>query len=77
MGQVSIGNLNYDEMYNVYGEVASRGLSKDSLKKLPCHVILDEMNAEQNNYCTICLQVILASTLIFIISVGCQIYEFG
>ncbi|RVW14693.1 NEP1-interacting protein-like 2 [Vitis vinifera] len=54
--QVSIGNLSYDEMYDVYGEVASRGLSGDSLKKLPCHVILDEIKAAQSNCCTICLQ---------------------
>lgn len=58
-GQVSIGNLSYDEMYDVYGEVASRGLSGDSLKKLPCHVILDEIKAAQSNCCTICLQVII------------------
>lgn len=54
--QVSIGNLSYDDMYDVYGEVASRGLSGDSLKKLPCHVILDEIKAAQSNCCTICLQ---------------------
>ncbi|RVW90435.1 NEP1-interacting protein-like 2 [Vitis vinifera] len=53
---VSIGNLSYDDMYDVYGEVASRGLSGDSLKKLPCHVILDEIKAAQSNCCTICLQ---------------------
>lgn len=56
-GQVTFGNLSYDEMYDVYGEVASRGLSRDSLKKLPCHVILDEIKAAQTNCCTICLQV--------------------
>ena len=57
--QIGFGNLSYDDMYDVYGEVASRGLSGDSLKKLPCHVILDGIKAAQTNCCTICLQVII------------------
>ncbi|KAJ4841050.1 NEP1-interacting protein-like 2 [Turnera subulata] len=53
--QVSISNINYEETENAYGEVASRGLSRDSLKKLPCHT-LDEIKAKQTTCCTICLQ---------------------
>ncbi|XP_050224786.1 NEP1-interacting protein-like 2 [Mercurialis annua] len=50
--QVSIPNLSSDE---AHGEVASRGLSGDSLKKLPSHT-LDEIKAKQTICCTICLQ---------------------
>ncbi|GAV71531.1 zf-RING_2 domain-containing protein [Cephalotus follicularis] len=54
--QVSIGSLSYDEINDIYGEVASRGLSGDKLRKLPCHVILDEIKPTQSICCTICLQ---------------------
>uniref|UniRef100_A0A5B7AYE5 Putative NEP1-interacting protein-like 2 n=1 Tax=Davidia involucrata TaxID=16924 RepID=A0A5B7AYE5_DAVIN len=54
--QVSIANLSYDEVYDIHGEAAPRGLSGDSLKKLPCHVILDEIKAPQSICCAICLQ---------------------
>ncbi|XP_022768709.1 NEP1-interacting protein-like 2 isoform X2 [Durio zibethinus] len=53
--QVSIANINYDEINDINGGV-SRGLSGDSLKKLPCHVISDDMMATQSINCTICLQ---------------------
>lgn len=56
--QVSIADISYDEIDDIYGEVVSRGLSGDSLKKLPCHVMLDEIKATQSIYCTICLQVL-------------------
>lgn len=51
--QVSISDLGQDEMYDIFGEVASKGLSGESLKKLPCHVITDE---RESICCTICLQ---------------------
>ncbi|XVF50084.1 hypothetical protein PTKIN_Ptkin04bG0066100 [Pterospermum kingtungense] len=54
--QVSIADMSYDEMDDIYGEVVSRGLSGDSLKKLPCHAMVDEIKATQSIYCTICLQ---------------------
>ncbi|XWS37325.1 hypothetical protein CRYUN_Cryun19dG0033300 [Craigia yunnanensis] len=54
--QVSIADISNDEIHDVFGEVVSRGLSGDSLKKLPCHVILDDLMATQGIYCTICLQ---------------------
>ncbi|TXG51726.1 hypothetical protein EZV62_024250 [Acer yangbiense] len=53
--QVSIANMSYD--VNVtYGPAVSRGLSGESLKKLPCHVILDEIKATHSICCCICLQ---------------------
>ncbi|KAK9278992.1 hypothetical protein L1049_028574 [Liquidambar formosana] len=54
--QVRIASVSYDEMFDVYGEVESRGLSGDSLKKLPSHMILDEIKTAQSICCTICLQ---------------------
>ncbi|XP_047314246.1 NEP1-interacting protein-like 2 [Impatiens glandulifera] len=56
--QVSISNVSYDEIYDVYdGAVAvPRGLSGDSLKRLPCHVISDKQKEASNVCCTICLQ---------------------
>ncbi|EOY21923.1 RING/U-box superfamily protein isoform 2 [Theobroma cacao] len=54
--QLSLADISYDEIHDIYGEVILRGLSGDSLKNLPCHVILDEIKATQGIYCTICLQ---------------------
>ncbi|XP_021286804.1 NEP1-interacting protein-like 2 isoform X1 [Herrania umbratica] len=54
--QLSLADISYDEIHDIYGEVILRGLSRDSLKKLPCHVILDDIKATQGIYCTICLQ---------------------
>lgn len=53
--QAGIANTSYDEIHDVHGLVAPRGLSGDSLKKLPCHMISKGMKAE-NTCCTICLQ---------------------
>ncbi|XP_057416002.1 NEP1-interacting protein-like 2 isoform X4 [Lotus japonicus] len=52
---VGVANTGYDDIHDVHNLVASRGLSGDSLKKLPHHMILKDMKAE-NSYCTICLQ---------------------
>lgn len=54
--QVSIANISYDELYDVYGEVASGGLSGDRLKKLPSHVVVDDIKTSHSICCTICLQ---------------------
>ncbi|KAF8399520.1 hypothetical protein HHK36_015386 [Tetracentron sinense] len=54
--QVSIANISYDEIYDVFGEIALKGLSGESLAKLPFHVITDENKARQCICCTICLQ---------------------
>ncbi|KAF5192091.1 Nep1-interacting protein-like, partial [Thalictrum thalictroides] len=56
--QVSIANISYEGMYAAYDEVISRGLSVESLKKLPHHVITDK-NKEglgDSTCCAICLQ---------------------
>ncbi|KAL4398645.1 hypothetical protein AHAS_Ahas01G0312600 [Arachis hypogaea] len=54
--QVAHGNRGYDEIHDVNNVVASRGMTKDSLNKLPQHVILKDMKAE-DTCCAICLQV--------------------
>ncbi|WJX90033.1 RING-type E3 ubiquitin transferase [Trifolium repens] len=54
--QVGIANnTGYDEIHDVHSLVASRGLSGDSLNKLPHHMILKDMKAE-DTFCAICLQ---------------------
>jgi len=53
--QVSVANIGYDEIPDVNGGVASRGLSDDSLWRLPCHV-MEEIEAAQSISCRICLQ---------------------
>lgn len=52
--QVNNETQRYSDTDDVY-EKFQRGLSRDSLKKLPHHVILE--TAKQNECCTICLQV--------------------
>ncbi|XP_031281171.1 NEP1-interacting protein-like 2 [Pistacia vera] len=53
--QVSIASINYD-VTDAYGKAVSKGLSGESLKNLPCHVIKDEIKATPNLCCSICLQ---------------------
>ncbi|KAM0936449.1 putative transcription factor C2H2 family [Dioscorea sansibarensis] len=57
-GQVNVSDIGQDDIYDIFGEVASKGLSKESLKKLPWHIISDE-NRDGNEdrvCCSICLQ---------------------
>ncbi|KAG5522788.1 hypothetical protein RHGRI_034811 [Rhododendron griersonianum] len=54
--QVNNANISYDDVYDAYGEVLSRGLSGEDLSKLPCHVMSDEVHAVQSICCSICLQ---------------------
>lgn len=60
--QVSLSDLGQDEMYDVFGEVASNGLSGESLKKLPCHAVTDEKRdgSGESICCAICLQVLFS-----------------
>lgn len=53
--QASLADFSYNETYNIHSEVGARGLSRDSLRKLPYHAILENMKATQS-VCTICLQ---------------------
>ncbi|KAA0869746.1 hypothetical protein EYC94_26230, partial [Enterobacter hormaechei] len=60
--QVGIANnRGYNEIGNSLAE-ASRGLSGDSLKKLPRHMIVKGTKAE-NTCCTICLQDIVVGDI--------------
>ncbi|KAK9054469.1 hypothetical protein SSX86_025547 [Deinandra increscens subsp. villosa] len=54
--QVSVSALHPIEVLDLNHEVAYRGLSKDSLSRLPCHQISHETKMFQNTCCTICLQ---------------------
>lgn len=54
--QASIAGMSHD-VSDAYGKTVSKGLSGETLKKLPCHVIMDEIKATQNLCCSICLQV--------------------
>ncbi|CAM8878543.1 unnamed protein product [Rhodiola kirilowii] len=51
----SVANIGHGDMYNVYGEIQSMGLSKQSLKKLPSYPI-KELTSSQSFCCPICLQ---------------------
>ncbi|XP_061346616.1 NEP1-interacting protein-like 2 isoform X2 [Gastrolobium bilobum] len=53
--QVGTANTGYDEIHDAHSLVVSRGLSGDSLKKLPYHMILKDMKTE-NTCCVVCLQ---------------------
>ncbi|XP_020091078.1 NEP1-interacting protein-like 2 isoform X1 [Ananas comosus] len=59
--QVSISDLGQDDTYDIFGEIGSKGLSSESLKKLPHYVITDEKrdSCGENISCTICLQDIM------------------
>nr|ACU14955.1 unknown [Glycine max] len=50
--QVGIANTGYVETHDVHGLVAPRGLSGDSLKRLPHHMF----SKAENTCCAICLQ---------------------
>ncbi|KAJ4713045.1 RING/U-box superfamily protein [Melia azedarach] len=60
--QVSMASMSYD-VNEIYGRAVPRGLSGESLKKLPCHVILDEIKPAQSICCSICLQDIVVGEL--------------
>lgn len=46
-------------MYDIFGDMSSKGLSDESLKKLPHHEITKERLGihEEDLSCTVCLQV--------------------
>ena len=60
--QVGISDLGQDDVYDIFGDISSRGLSRESLKKLPQFVVTDQVQATfgENLPCTICLQVQLS-----------------
>lgn len=54
--QVTVSDLRPVEVLDLYDEGTNKGLSMDSLKRLPCHKISHETKLTQNICCTICLQ---------------------
>uniref|UniRef100_A0ACD5YYU4 Uncharacterized protein n=1 Tax=Avena sativa TaxID=4498 RepID=A0ACD5YYU4_AVESA len=60
--QVGISELGQDDVYDLFGDISSRGLSRESLKKLPQFVVTDQSQGTfgENLPCTICLQDMLA-----------------
>ncbi|KAJ0988276.1 hypothetical protein J5N97_006632 [Dioscorea zingiberensis] len=57
-GQVNASDIGHDEIFDIFGEFASKGLSRESLKKLPYHIITDQNrdSHEDSICCSICLQ---------------------
>ncbi|KAI7737559.1 hypothetical protein M8C21_008862 [Ambrosia artemisiifolia] len=58
--QVTLSDLHPVEVLDLDDDIPYRGLSKDSLRRLPCHRISHETKLFQNICCTICLQVKLS-----------------
>ncbi|KAJ0436802.1 putative chromatin regulator PHD family [Helianthus annuus] len=54
--QVNVSDLHPVEVLDWNEEVTYTGLSKDSLRRLPCHQFSHETKLFQNIFCTICLQ---------------------
>lgn len=57
--QVSISDFAHDDMYDIFGDISLKGLSRESLKKLPEFVVADQAQGSfgEDLPCTICLQV--------------------
>ncbi|KAM3393660.1 hypothetical protein ACQJBY_014405 [Aegilops geniculata] len=60
--QVSISNFGHDDVFEIFGDISLRGLSHESLKKLPHYVVTDQVHStlHENLPCTICLQDMVA-----------------
>jgi len=60
--QVSISDFGHDDLYDIFGDISSKGLSLESLKKLPHYVVTDQMRDSFGEIlsCPICLQDLVA-----------------
>lgn len=57
--QVNISEMSHEEIFDIFGETGTQGLSGASLAKLPSHLITKENKKDasgENICCTICLQ---------------------
>ncbi|XP_062222040.1 NEP1-interacting protein-like 2 [Phragmites australis] len=60
--QVSISGFGHDDLYDIFGGISSKGLSRESMKKLPHYVVTDQIRDSFGEIlsCPICLQDIVA-----------------
>ncbi|XP_062220267.1 NEP1-interacting protein-like 2 [Phragmites australis] len=60
--QVTLSDFGYDDVYDIVGDISSKGLSRESLKKLSHYVVTDQMRDSFGEIlsCPICLQDIVA-----------------
>ena len=60
--QIGISDLGQEDVYDMFGDISSRGLSRELLKKLPHYVVTDQAQGTVGEHlpCTICLQVQLS-----------------
>jgi hypothetical protein len=57
--QVSLSDFGHDDLYDIFGGISSKGISQESLKKLPYYVATDQTGDgfDEILSCPICLQV--------------------
>lgn len=62
--QLSIPDFGHDDVYDIFGDISSRGLSRQALEKLPHYVVADQAQTQgksgENLSCAICLQDMVA-----------------
>ena len=62
--QLSIPDFGHDDVYDIFGDISSRGLSREALEKLPHYMVADQAQAQgksgEDLSCAICLQVQLS-----------------
>uniref|UniRef100_A0A453PK78 RING-type domain-containing protein n=1 Tax=Aegilops tauschii subsp. strangulata TaxID=200361 RepID=A0A453PK78_AEGTS len=65
--QLSIPDFGHDDVYDIFGDISSRGLSREALEKLPHYVVADQAQAQgksgENLSCAICLQDMVAGEM--------------